>query len=209
MTPTKTLDNTISPYEAFNKELPDWSTMRTFGCDALIRIVTSNQRKGKDKTQLATYVGHRTGIKGWVFLTNKTKRLVTSSDATFYEGDWLPQGVQTLDALRPNDKPKAIKNLSFSGCGNQKEEINASNHPASETNSNWDHSETCSNTDNHPASETDSNWDEVEHQTENVRAPPTIDKNSSELSSTTATFDSPTTTTIPRLSLFNDSLTDL
>lgn len=113
MTPTDALPGQISPHEAFFNEKPNWSSMKTFGCDALIRVPTNKKRKGKNKSKLATYLGHRDGLKGWVFETYATKKIVTSRDVDFYEGDWLVTGVKTLNHLRKNNQLAIQTNNRF------------------------------------------------------------------------------------------------
>ena len=99
MLPTKTV-NGRSPDEMDSGIKSNVSRIRTFGCQALVRIPSTSRRKGDDKAELCTFLYYRDGVKpGWTFRSERTNRLITSGDAIFYEGDWLPNGIQTLDAL--------------------------------------------------------------------------------------------------------------
>ena len=66
-----------------------------------MRIPNEQRRKGDSKSQLCTFIGYRESLKGYLFLTNRTKRVIKSGDAKFHEGDWLPQGVQKFETLVP------------------------------------------------------------------------------------------------------------
>ena len=89
-----------SPDEVESGEKPDVSKLRTFGCDAFVRVPNSRRRKGGDKAEACTFLYYKDGVKpGWTFRTQTTGRNILSSDAIFYEGDWLPNGIQKLGAL--------------------------------------------------------------------------------------------------------------
>ena len=99
MMPKKCLDGR-SPDEAMTGRKPDVSILRTFGCDALVRVPKERRAKGENKAQIVTFLYYKEGIKpGWTFRTKETKRIISSGDAVFHEGDWLPQGVQSMDSL--------------------------------------------------------------------------------------------------------------
>ena len=89
----------ISPYEKWTGTAPDLRSLRTFGVDAHVRVVTQNKRKGGDKSHPCTFLGYREGLKGYVFENKKTKRILKNGDAIFYEGDWLLNGVKRFDFL--------------------------------------------------------------------------------------------------------------
>ena len=62
----------------------------------MVRVVTSDKRKGCNKARKCVFLGYKEGLKGWIFQTYDTRRIIKSGDATFYEGEWLPQGIQRL-----------------------------------------------------------------------------------------------------------------
>ena len=98
--PKNVLGN-VSPYERWIGTPPDLSSLRTFGVDAHVRVVTQKTRKGGDKSHPCTFLGYREGLKGYIFETKKTKRIVTNGDAVFYEGDWLINGIKRFDFKTP------------------------------------------------------------------------------------------------------------
>ena len=83
-----------SPMERWSGEKPDISYLRTFGCDAWVRV--PHPSKGKDKAVLCTFVGYQDGLKGYLFLNKATGCVVKSGDAMFYEGNWNVSGVQRI-----------------------------------------------------------------------------------------------------------------
>ena len=99
----------ISPYEKWTGISPDLRPLRTFGVDAHVRIVTQNMKKGGAKSHKCIFLGYREGLKGYVFQTTKTKRIITNGDATFYEGDWLVSGIKRFDfSTKPDTYPQVI-----------------------------------------------------------------------------------------------------
>ena len=95
-TPKSVLSN-ISPYEMWTGTTPDLRSLRTFGVDAHVRVVTQNKRKGAPISHHCIFLGYKEGIKGYVFEDTRTKRIITNGDATFYEGDWIVNGVKRFD----------------------------------------------------------------------------------------------------------------
>ena len=93
----KTVLSDISPYEKWTGTPPDLRYLRTFGVDSHVRIVTNSKRKGGPKAHHCIFLGYREGLKGYVFQNVKTKRIISNGDATFYEGDWLVNGLQRFD----------------------------------------------------------------------------------------------------------------
>ena len=73
--------NGSSPHEQWSNEIPDISNLRTFGCDAWVRVI--NPHKGEDKVRLCTFLGYQDGLKGYIFLDKITRRIIRSGDAVF------------------------------------------------------------------------------------------------------------------------------
>ena len=103
--PSSTLGNR-TPDEMDGGGPSDLSFLRTFGCDAMIRIPKGRRRKGGHKAQKAVFLGHKEGLKGYIFETYKSKRMVKTGDAKFLEGDWLPQGIQRINSSLSNFLPQ-------------------------------------------------------------------------------------------------------
>ena len=96
----------ISPYQKWNGKTPDLRFFRTFGVDSHVRIVTKNKSKGNSKSHHCLFLGYREGLKGYVFQNIRTKRIITSGDAKFYEGNWLINGIQRFDfSMKPSPPP--------------------------------------------------------------------------------------------------------
>ena len=83
-----------SPHEAWHGVKPKIDHLRTFGCDAFVKYL--NPAKGQDKSRLCTFLGYQEGLKGYIFLDNKTRRIIKSGDAKFYEGDWNANGIERI-----------------------------------------------------------------------------------------------------------------
>lgn len=83
-----------SPHEKWYDQVPNLNGIRTFGCDAWVRV--PHPSKGHDKAKLCTFLGYRDGLKGYLFEDRKTKRIIKSGDAVFYEGEWKRNGIQNL-----------------------------------------------------------------------------------------------------------------
>ena len=97
-----------SPSEMDTGTKSDLSSLRTFGCDALVRVPDKKKRNGADKAELCSFLGYVKGSKpGWRFRTKDSRTIITSGDATFFEGDWLPQGIQRL--TNTLDAPKHVR----------------------------------------------------------------------------------------------------
>ena len=93
--PSRTL-HYKSPNEVCSGTKSNLSSLRTFGCDAMVRVASNDKRKGGDKARKCLFLGYKEGLEGWVFKSYDTGRIIKSGDATFHEGEWLPQGIQRL-----------------------------------------------------------------------------------------------------------------
>ena len=93
--PSRTLQYK-SPNEVCSVTKSNLSSLRTFGCDAMVRVASNDKRKGGDKARKCLFLGYKEGLEGWVFKSYDTGRIIKSGDATFHEGEWLPQGIQRL-----------------------------------------------------------------------------------------------------------------
>lgn len=101
----KAILQNVSPYQKWTGTVPDLRFLRTFGADAHVRIVTQNKTKGGPKSHHCLFLGYREGLKGYVFQNVRTKRIISSGDAHFYEDPCLVNGVQRFDLSRTHQPP--------------------------------------------------------------------------------------------------------
>jgi len=75
-----------TPYESLNKEKPDISHLRVFGCGAWVYL-TPEQRNNKlsPKSELMVFIGYHPGVKGYKFMRISNNRIHLATKAIFDE----------------------------------------------------------------------------------------------------------------------------
>ena len=75
-----------TPYTALNRQLPDISHLRVFGCGAYVHIPKETRSNAlSPKSELMVYLGHTEGIKAYTFMRTTNNTLFTSTTALFDE----------------------------------------------------------------------------------------------------------------------------
>lgn len=73
----------LSPHYVWTGEHPNIHHLRTFGCEAWIR--RKNPVNGEDKSVPCIFLGYRDGLKGYLFISKITGKIIKSGDAVFHE----------------------------------------------------------------------------------------------------------------------------
>jgi hypothetical protein len=84
-TPSRRL-NWQTPFQMLNKEKPDVTHLRVFGCAAYVFIpVEVRTNKMSPKSELMVYLGNHPGGKGWIFMRGPNNIVFSAAQATFDE----------------------------------------------------------------------------------------------------------------------------
>ena len=81
--PTCALDKT--PYERWNDEKPDVSTLRVFGCKVYARVPDEKRKKLDPKSQKCIFVGYPAGVKGYKLYDPVKQKMIVRRDVIFIE----------------------------------------------------------------------------------------------------------------------------
>lgn len=113
--PTSALPNGETPFGRWNPgRQPDLSYAKVFGCVAYVHIPKPLQRKFKDKSQLAVFVGYPRHSKGYRFFDPTSHKFYVRRDAVFLEDTFFykPTGPRTdaplLNEADDNDDDDVI-----------------------------------------------------------------------------------------------------
>jgi transposase InsO family protein len=84
-TPSRRL-NWQTPFQMLNKEKPNVTHLRVFGCAAYVFIpVEVRTNKMSPKSELMIYLGNHPGGKGWIFMRGPNNIVFSAAQATFDE----------------------------------------------------------------------------------------------------------------------------
>ncbi|KMS64522.1 hypothetical protein BVRB_019420, partial [Beta vulgaris subsp. vulgaris] len=74
-----------TPFEVLTGHRPNLSRARVWGCEAWVMIRRPKKDKLKPKAERAVYIGVSTSKKAWEFLIWKSRKILESRNAFFYE----------------------------------------------------------------------------------------------------------------------------
>lgn len=92
---------TKTPEELWTNVRPDLSTLRVFGCDAMVHVPKVNRRKLDDKSIAYTFLGYHEGSKAYRLYNKATKKIIVSRDVVFIENK--PSGDQVIAEKENNN----------------------------------------------------------------------------------------------------------
>jgi hypothetical protein len=113
-TPARRL-NWRTPYESLNKQVPDISHLRVFGCGAYVHIPKDRRVNNlSPKSELMVYLGHTEGIKAYTFMRLSKNSVYTSTTALFDEAFFpkcdKPRKGDTTRTHEPPNVPDMLDN---------------------------------------------------------------------------------------------------
>lgn len=85
--PTHTLENFLTPFEAYTGNKPSIAHLRIFGCKAYAHVPQERRQKLDSKTIECTYLGYSEHKKAYTLVHRSSGRLVESRDVHFDEGE--------------------------------------------------------------------------------------------------------------------------
>lgn len=100
LTPTSTLPNDITPFEAFNKKKPDISHLRVWGSRCFVRVPKELQLKGGPRSTECLFMGYPGGVLGYR-VRSSAGRFFNSRDIFFDEGLYSLTPPEPTPALAP------------------------------------------------------------------------------------------------------------
>ena len=82
--PSKALNNQI-PFEILHGRKPDLQFLRVFGCQCFASTLSHNRRKLDPRARRCVYLGHRSGVKGFLVYDLATHEVIVSRNVIFHE----------------------------------------------------------------------------------------------------------------------------
>ncbi len=82
----------LTPHRAMFGRSVDPESLKTFGCEAYVKVPEQVRQKGNAKARRCIYLGSADRHKGWIFLDISTWKLITSASAAFFEGSFPAAG---------------------------------------------------------------------------------------------------------------------
>ena len=104
LSPTRSLSNNLTPYEAWTGNKPSVSTLRIFGCKAYMHIPDKHRVKLDPKSLECVHLGYSLNKKAYILWDSKTKKIHESRDVNFDEGSGTVERVQVRTGDESNDK---------------------------------------------------------------------------------------------------------
>lgn len=111
-----------SPSEKLYNTMPDYMSLKTFGCLVFVNTLSRNMTKFCNRAQKGFFLGLERGVKGYKVYIPDTKQIVTTSDVKFFENifpyleekDSITEEVITHEEQREHnaDQDKALNNNS-------------------------------------------------------------------------------------------------
>jgi hypothetical protein len=102
--PTRTLKNTLTPYEAYTGNKPSVAHLRIFGCKAYAYVPQEKRQKLDSKTIECTFLGYSEHKKAYTLVHRSSGRLVESRDVHFDEGELVePNRVRIETEVSENE----------------------------------------------------------------------------------------------------------
>lgn len=77
--------NNVTPHEKLHVEKPSYDMMRVFRCLCFTSTLRRDRRKQDEKANPCVFIGYSKNKKGYKVYNLKTKCVLVSRDATFYE----------------------------------------------------------------------------------------------------------------------------
>ena len=82
--PSKALQNQI-PYQLLHAKPPNLHFLKVFGCQCFASTLVFKRKKLDPCARHGVYLGHRTGVKGFLVYDLKTREIFVSRNVTFHE----------------------------------------------------------------------------------------------------------------------------
>ncbi|MCH80704.1 retrovirus-related Pol polyprotein from transposon TNT 1-94, partial [Trifolium medium] len=98
--PSLGLDNT-SPYELLHGKIPDYASLRVFGCICFASTVPALRSKFTPRAIPCVMLGYPPGVKGYKLLVIETQKILITRDVTFQESNFPFHSLSITDPL-PN-----------------------------------------------------------------------------------------------------------
>lgn len=74
-----------TPYQVMQNSLPDLSMSKVFGSICYFSTLSHHRGKLDDRARKCTFLGYKTGVKGYVGYDLSSKEILVSRNVVFYE----------------------------------------------------------------------------------------------------------------------------
>ncbi|KIL57633.1 hypothetical protein M378DRAFT_16140, partial [Amanita muscaria Koide BX008] len=102
--PTRTLKNNSTPFEAYTGNKPSVSHLRVFGCKAYVHVPDEKRQKLQAKTLECTHLGYSEHKKAYILVHRSSGRIVESRDVHFDEGELVEPSRVTIETEVSQDE---------------------------------------------------------------------------------------------------------
>ena len=99
LTATTALPANSTPFELIHGKKANIASLRTFGCEALVKIPNEKLSKGDLKARRCIFLGYAQRHEGWIFLDIETWKIVISGRATFNEHNFPAVQSETSEEI--------------------------------------------------------------------------------------------------------------
>lgn len=93
-----------TPYEVWNKEKPNLSELKIFGCEAMAHVPDELRKKWDPKSQKLLFMGYGENKKGYRLIDPNTKKIIFSRDVVFFEGKEIEKNTKERKTEIKEDK---------------------------------------------------------------------------------------------------------
>ena len=110
--PTRTLEKSLTPHEAYTGNKPSVTHLRIFGCKAYAHVPHEKRQKLDSKTMECTHLGYSDHKRAYMLVHRSSGRLIESRDVHFDEGGLVEPSRVIIETEVSQNQPEAKEMLT-------------------------------------------------------------------------------------------------